>query len=55
MGSRPGEFNISMNEGLSWADHKTVQCKTPDVPDVYAPDVYHCAIRGAEEELGEEN
>lgn len=41
VGSRPGEFNISANEGLS-----------RDLDQLgNAPDVYSCAIRGLKEEL----
>jgi hypothetical protein len=44
VGSRPGQFNISVNEGLSR------DLDRGDQSD--APDVYRCAIRGAIEELG---
>lgn len=40
LGSRPGEYNVSVCEGLSIVD--TIQ----------EPDVYHCAERGIVEELG---
>lgn len=42
LGSRPLEFNISMCEGLS----------ASDAGPSGAPDLYHCASRGMEEELG---
>lgn len=44
VGSRQGQFNISVNEALSpLLDRST---------EGHAPDVYRCAIRGAAEELG---
>ena len=44
LGSRPGEYNISVSEGLSKSlDHST---------NGEAPDIYHCASRGLTEELG---
>ena len=44
LGSRPGEFNISVSEGLSRTlDHS---------PHEQAPDIYRCARRGITEELG---
>jgi hypothetical protein len=44
LGSRPGQFNISVSEGLSKIlDHKHLD---------QAPDLYHCASRGIAEELG---
>jgi hypothetical protein len=44
VGSRPGEYNISMNEGLSRSLDRSIQG--------HAPDVYRCASRGLSEELG---
>lgn len=44
VGSRPGQFSVSVNEGLSRDLDRS------DRSD--APDVYRCAIRGAIEELG---
>ena len=44
VGSRPGEFNISANEGLSRPLDRSDQSD--------APDLYRCAIRGVTEELG---
>lgn len=44
VGSRPGEFNISANEGLSRMLDRSEQSD--------APDLYRCGIRGAAEELG---
>lgn len=44
VGSRPGAYNVSVNEGLSRLLDRS------DRSD--APDVYRCAIRGAAEELG---
>jgi hypothetical protein len=46
VGSRPGEFNISVSEGLSRPLDRSDQSG--------APDVYRCAIRGVAEELGVE-
>lgn len=44
LGSRPGEYNISVSEGLSKPlDHDINQ---------QAPNIYHCASRGITEELG---
>ena len=44
LGSRPGEYNISVSEGLSKSlDHNA---------HGQAPDIFHCASRGITEELG---
>ena len=44
LGSRPGEYNISVSEGLSkFLDHDAHR---------QAPDIFHCASRGLTEELG---
>jgi len=44
LGSRPGEYNISVSEGLSKSlDHSAYR---------QAPDIFYCASRGITEELG---